>query len=93
MNWAEMLDALLVAGMVLPLLLRVLDLLSTTRAIAIQIAALTVSTVWAFWQGDADGTVWYASANMVLLLVLRRDHSRAKDRTQDKDQDITTFKS
>lgn len=95
MNWADLLDALLVAGMVLPLVLRVLGLLSTTRAMAIQIAALTVATVWAFWRGDADDTVWYASVNMVLLLVLRRDRSRAKDRAQDKDQvhDITTVKS
>ncbi|MEU7031612.1 hypothetical protein AB0A60_33555 [Streptomyces sp. NPDC046275] len=87
MNWAELLNALLVAGMVMPLLLMLLGLLSTTRAVAIQIAALTLLTVSAFWRGDANGTVLYASTNMVLLLMLRRSRSRAKARTQDSDKD------
>ncbi|GAA2720483.1 MULTISPECIES: hypothetical protein [Streptomyces] len=95
MNWADLLNALLVAGMVMPLLLMFLGLLATTRAIAIQIAALTLLAVSAFWRGDADGTVLYASTSMVLLLVLRRSCARAKARTQDNDKDrdvITTVK-
>lgn len=64
-----------------------LGLLAATRAVAIQIAALTLLTVSAFWRGDADGTVLYASANMVLLLMLRRSRARAKARTQDHDKD------
>ncbi|MFI0813479.1 hypothetical protein [Streptomyces echinatus] len=87
MNWADLLNALLVAGMVMPLLLMLLGLLTTTRAIAIQIAALTLLTVSAFWRGDADGTVLYASTNMVLLLVLRRSRARAKARAQDNNKD------
>ncbi|MFD8900571.1 hypothetical protein [Streptomyces ardesiacus] len=87
MNWADLLNALLVAGMVMPLLLMLLGLLATTRAIAIQIAALTLLTVSAFWRGDADGTVLYASTNMVLLLVLRRSRARAKARAQDNNKD------
>lgn len=95
MNWVDLLEALLFAGMVLPLLLRVLGLLSTTRTMAIQIAALTASTVWAFLQGNADDTVLYASLNMVLLLVLcrdRRDKDRVRnqDRLRDRDNDTTS---
>ncbi|MGW3390527.1 hypothetical protein [Streptomyces cinereoruber] len=86
MNWAELLNALLVAGLVMPLLLMLLGLL-TTRAVAIQIAALTLLTVTAFWRGDADGTVLYASTTMVLLLMLLHFRARAKARTQDSDKD------
>ncbi|MCZ1012028.1 hypothetical protein [Streptomyces lydicus] len=84
MNWAELLNALLVAGMVLPLLLRFLGLLSMTKAMAIQIAALTVATVWAFLQGKANDTVLFASVNMVLLLILRSDRDRDRDHPDDK---------
>ncbi|MEU6293083.1 hypothetical protein [Streptomyces sp. NPDC046988] len=86
MNWADLLNALLVAGMVMPLLLMLLGLLATTRAIAIQIAALTLLTVSAFWRGDAEGTVLYASTSMVLLLMLRRSRTRAKARAQDNNR-------
>ncbi|MFF8431007.1 hypothetical protein ACF07Y_38920 [Streptomyces sp. NPDC016566] len=102
MNWSDLLEASLVVGMVLPLLVRVLGLLSTTRTLAIQIAVLTVSTVWAFLQGDADDTVLFASLNIVLLLVLcryrgrRGDKGRAcgQDRPREKDRvsDSTTVK-
>lgn len=42
MTWVDLLNALLVAGIVMPLLLVLLGLLAATRAIAIQIAALTL---------------------------------------------------
>jgi hypothetical protein len=91
MNWADLLEALLLAGILLPLLLRVLGLLSTTTSMVIQTAALTLSTVWSFLRGEADDVVLYAAMTILLLLLLHRDHANDSDR--DRDNGTTTSKS
>ncbi|MFF7117395.1 hypothetical protein ACFY91_34505 [Streptomyces albogriseolus] len=60
MNWADLLEALLVAGFVLPLLLAVFRLIPFTACLLIQTTAFTVMSVWSFLRGNAEDTVWYA---------------------------------
>ncbi|MFI5864545.1 hypothetical protein [Streptomyces sp. NPDC051546] len=88
MNLADLLDALLLAGIVLPLLLTLFRLIPMVMALVIQTTALTVTTVWSFLRGEADNTVWFASLTVFFLLMLRRDYHRAKDQVHN----ITTMK-
>jgi hypothetical protein len=84
MNWADLLEALLVAGFALPLLLAVFRLIPFSACLLIQTTAFTVMTVWSFLRGNAEDTVWYASLTVFFLLMLRRDHRR-KARRRDQD--------
>ncbi|MFJ5820010.1 hypothetical protein ACIQGT_39920 [Streptomyces sp. NPDC093108] len=86
MNWADLLEALLVAGFVLPLLLAVFRLIPFTACLLIQTTAFTVMTGWSFLRGNAEDTVWYASLTLFYLLMLRRDHRRSKGRRHDQDR-------
>ncbi|MFF8618610.1 hypothetical protein [Streptomyces sp. NPDC015350] len=83
MNWADLLNALLVAGMVMPLLLRFLGLIPLTVCVAVQTTAFTAMTVWSFLRGDAEGTVWFACLTVFLVLLLGRDRRRSKARRRD----------
>lgn len=86
MNWADLLEALLAAGFVLPLLLAVFRLIPFTACLLIQTTAFTVMTVWSFLRGNAEDTVWYASLTVFFLLLLRRDRRRSKARRRDQDR-------
>ncbi|MFI0813635.1 hypothetical protein [Streptomyces echinatus] len=86
MNWADLLEAVLVAGFVLPLLLAVFRLIPFTACLLIQTTAFTVMTVWSFLRGNAEDTVWYASLTVFFLLLLRRDRRRSKARRRDQDR-------
>ncbi|MER5615955.1 hypothetical protein [Streptomyces sp. NPDC002215] len=86
MNWADLLESLLVAGSFLPLLLAVFRLIPITAALTIQTTAIILMTVWSFLRGDAEDTVWYASLTLFLLLMLRHDHHR-RSKTRRRDQD------
>ncbi|MFE1785406.1 hypothetical protein ACFW9F_23230 [Streptomyces sp. NPDC059506] len=85
MNWADLLNALLVAGFVLPLLLAVFRLIPLTVCVAIQTTAFTAMTVWSFLRGEAEDTVWYACLTVFFVLLLCRDHRRSKARRRDQD--------
>lgn len=85
MNWADLLEALLVAGLVLPPLLAVFRLIPFTASVVIQTTALTLTTLWSFLHGDAEGTVLCASLT-VFLLLLRRDHRRRSSKGRRRDQ-------
>ncbi|MFD7956073.1 hypothetical protein ACFV4X_21570 [Streptomyces ardesiacus] len=86
MNWADLLEALLFAGLVLPLLLAVFRLIPLTASLVIQTTALTLMTLWYFLRGDAGGTVWYASLTVFFLLMLRHDHRRRSKARRDQDR-------
>ncbi|MET8816666.1 hypothetical protein ABZW47_32315 [Streptomyces sp. NPDC004549] len=90
MNWADLLNALLVAGFVLPPLLAAFRLIPFTAALTAQTTACTAMTVWTFLRGDAEGTVWYACLTAFLVLLLGRDHRRSKARRRDQDHSRTT---
>ncbi|MFE7117038.1 hypothetical protein ACFU99_16665 [Streptomyces sp. NPDC057654] len=90
MNWADLVEALLVAGLVLPLLIRIFGLIPVTAFLAFQTTALALMTIRSFLQGDAQGTAWCASLTVFLLLKLRSRSRRHKtpvtDRTAGKGQ-------
>ncbi|MFF3957373.1 hypothetical protein ACFYY1_29790 [Streptomyces sp. NPDC001890] len=90
MNWADLLNALLVAGFVLPPLLAVFRLIPFAAALTVQTTACTATTVWTFLRGDAEGTVWYACLTVFFVLLLCRDHRRSKARRRDQDHARTT---
>ncbi|MEU3877813.1 hypothetical protein [Streptomyces sp. NPDC029704] len=84
MNWADLLNALLVAGFVLPLLLAVFRLIPLTASLVTQTTAFTAMTVWSFLRGDAEDTVWHACLT-VFFVLLCRDHRRSKARRRDQE--------
>ncbi|MFH8257884.1 hypothetical protein [Streptomyces roseolus] len=86
MNWAELLNALLVAGIVMPPLLALFRLISLTVCAAVQTTAFTAMTVWSFLRGDAEDTIWFGCLTVLFVLLLGRDHRRSKARRHDQDQ-------
>lgn len=58
MNWADLLEALLVAGFVLPLLLAVFRLIPFTACLLIQTTAFTVMTGWSWARSVARARSW-----------------------------------
>lgn len=84
MNWFDLLQALLLVGIVLPLLLRFLRLMSATTSLWILTAALTLSTVWYFLRGQDDNTFMNAAMTFVVLMLLHKD---SRDRAENSDVD------
>ncbi|MFE4309146.1 hypothetical protein ACFRR6_24215 [Streptomyces sp. NPDC056891] len=83
MNWADLLEALLTAGVILPLLFRVFRLMSATASIAVQSTALTLLAVSSFFRGKDDYVIPLATLTLVLLMSLPRDHGKDPDRDND----------
>ncbi|MFF1680732.1 hypothetical protein ACFVYG_32430 [Streptomyces sp. NPDC058256] len=81
MNWAHLLEALLITAIVLPLLLRWFGLLSDTQALAILSGTCTASTVYAFLRGEAGYVAFFAALTVTTLLILRRRRVRARKNT------------
>ncbi|MGW6202151.1 hypothetical protein ACWF9B_00630 [Streptomyces sp. NPDC055089] len=79
MNWAELLDALLFAATITPMVLWSLDMMSNTETLTMLTGAFATGTVCAFLQ-DAPGQVaWHASLTIGVLALLR--HERAARKT------------
>jgi hypothetical protein len=81
MNWAHLVQALLTAATVFPLLLWWCDLLSGTQALAVLTGAFTAWTVDAFLQGDADNVALCAALTVTEVLVLSRRKERVRKNT------------
>ncbi|MFJ5951374.1 hypothetical protein [Streptomyces noursei] len=87
MNWVDLLNALPVAGCVLPLLLAICRLIPLTACVTIQTTALTAMTAWSFLRGSTAYTVCYACLTVCSVLLLRRclDHRRSEARRRDQE--------
>ncbi|MFE4304815.1 hypothetical protein ACFRR6_01865 [Streptomyces sp. NPDC056891] len=83
MNWAKLLEALLAAGVILPLLFRVFRLMSATASIAVQSTALTLLAVSSFLHGKDDYVIPLATLTLLLSLSLPRNHGKDPDRDND----------
>ncbi|WP_327309696.1 hypothetical protein OG730_42410 (plasmid) [Streptomyces sp. NBC_01298] len=93
MNWADLLEALLMAGVILPLLFRVFRLMSATASIAVQCTALTLLAVSSFLRGKDEYVIPLATLTLVLLMSLPRNRNRDQDQNRDRERDDTSAKS
>ncbi|MFJ5635215.1 hypothetical protein ACIQF5_21590 [Streptomyces goshikiensis] len=76
MNWADLLEALLVAGVVMPLLFRIFRLMSATASVAVQSTALILLAVSALLRGKDEYVIPLATLMPVLLISLLRGPDR-----------------
>ncbi|MER5615964.1 hypothetical protein [Streptomyces sp. NPDC002215] len=87
MNWTDLLEALLFAAIVLPVLLQILGLLTGTQTQTVMAGALTAMTTYTFMRDEYGHTAWCAALTVFMLLVLRREHAR-KNSTKSPDSKL-----
>ncbi|MFD6471352.1 hypothetical protein [Streptomyces goshikiensis] len=76
MNWADLFEASLVAGVVMSLLFRIFSLMSANASIAVQSTALILLAVSTILRGKDEYVIPIATLMPVLLISLLRDPER-----------------